>query len=322
VRDFFVSFFLMTITPTDYYAGAGIGGSSARGRAYNTASTYAGPAGGLSSIQGGTSRINEDVTDLSDNEDNISQIYSPWVEWFLSQSSHDFFVEIDEEYILDRFNLTGLTSNPHFQQALDRITKRRSDDEDHDIQQTNMSMAYSNSIADSDRYANHSSYNHPTESEIQEAAIELYGMVHARYIITPTGLAKMFEKFRSGVFGKCPRVYCRSFSLVPLGLTDLPRRSSVLLYCIHCEDAYHPRSNRYSNIDGAYFGTSFPHLFFQTFKQVLPKKSTDHYVPRIFGFRLYTGPKENSSNIQEETSHSMTICMEEDSGDKKNQFPN
>ena len=32
------------------------------------------------------------------------------------------------------------------------------------------------------------------------------------------------------------------------------------------EDLYNPKSGRHSAIDGAYFGTSFPAMFFQNFQ--------------------------------------------------------
>lgn len=42
------------------------------------------------------------------------------------------------------------------------------------------------------------------------------------------------------------------------------------------------------DIDGAYFGTSFPHLFFQQYKNSRPQsKHTDYYIPKIFGFKLH-----------------------------------
>lgn len=264
------------------------------------------------------SRLNEEETDSSEEEDSVSQAYSPWIEWFLSQPAHDFFVEIDEEYILDRFNLTGLTSiSSHFQRALDRITKHTDEDEDEREAENAEQMDHNRDISnahgivsmdttmleDEKRIITASNEHHTsiTESEIQNTAIHLYGLIHARYIITSTGMNKMFEKFRTGIFGKCPRVFCRSFSLVPVGLSDIPGQSSVQLYCAHCEDVYRPRSNRYNTIDGAYFGTSFPHLFFQCFKQTIPRKSLDHYVPKIFGFRLYSSQKELYS-LNEEIS--------------------
>lgn len=52
----------------------------------------------------------------------------------------------------------------------------------------------------------------------------------------------------------------------------------------------------YLAVDGAYFGTSFPHLFFQQFKQCVPKKSPDHYIPKIFGFKLYSETQKYTTN--------------------------
>ena len=42
------------------------------------------------------------------------------------------------------------------------------------------------------------------------------------------------------------------------------------------------------NIDGAYFGTTFPHLFLQSYKEaaVLPPKIYQ-YEPKIHGFKIY-----------------------------------
>ncbi|KAL6513531.1 casein kinase 2 regulatory subunit [Orobanche gracilis] len=41
------------------------------------------------------------------------------------------------------------------------------------------------------------------------------------------------------------------------------------------------------HIDGAYFGTTFPHLFSMTYGHLNPQKSTQNYVPRVFGFKLH-----------------------------------
>ena len=45
--------------------------------------------------------------------------------------------------------------------------------------------------------------------------------------------------------------------------------------------------NRHQYIDGASFGTTFPHLFFHTFPELIPKKYSDRYIPKIFGFRVH-----------------------------------
>ena len=41
------------------------------------------------------------------------------------------------------------------------------------------------------------------------------------------------------------------------------------------------------NADGAYFGTTFPHLLLMTYPSLRPPQVTDPYVPRVFGFKLH-----------------------------------
>lgn len=151
-------------------------------------------------------------------------------------------VEIDEEYLTDRFNLTGLnTEVQYYQHALDLVTDVFDVDVDDDMRE-----------------------------QIEASARHLYGLVHARYIVTTRGLAKMvhihstqspshilnlllsfhhvplndqltflesikLEKYKKGDFGKCPRVLCKSQHLLPMGLSDIPKHRPVKLYCPRCE---------------------------------------------------------------------------------------
>ena len=39
--------------------------------------------------------------------------------------------------------------------------------------------------------------------------------------------------------------------------------------------------------DGAYFGTSFPHLLLQAYPELAPSEPLQLYVPRIYGFRVH-----------------------------------
>lgn len=82
----------------------------------------------------------------------------------------------------------------------------------------------------------------------------------------------MLEKYKKADFGRCPRVLCQSQPLLPVGLTDVPFEKSVKLYCGRCEDIYSPKSSRHGSIDGAYFGTSFPHMFFLAYPHLIPSK--------------------------------------------------
>jgi casein kinase II subunit beta len=82
---------------------------------------------------------------------------------FISSRGNEYFCEIDEEYLTDRFNLTGLnTEVQYYQYALDLVTDVFDFDCDDDMRE-----------------------------QIEKSARHLYGLVHARYIVTTRGLAKM-----------------------------------------------------------------------------------------------------------------------------------
>nr|GEY73394.1 putative casein kinase II subunit beta-4 isoform X1 [Tanacetum cinerariifolium]GEY82899.1 putative casein kinase II subunit beta-4 isoform X1 [Tanacetum cinerariifolium] len=101
------------------------------------------------------------------------------------------------------------------------------------------------------------------------------------------GMAAMLEKYKNYDFGRCPRVYCCGQPCLPVGQSDIPRSSTVKIYCPKCEDIYYPRSKYQGNIDGAYFGTTFPHLFLMSYGHLKPQKATQSYTQRVFGFKLH-----------------------------------
>lgn len=90
--------------------------------------------------------------------------------------------------------------------------------------------------------------------------MDLYGLIHARFILSPRGLAMMKEKFMLGSFGTCPRVHCERQNVLPIGVSEELSTSRVKVYCPRCQDVYTPRQKQL-DIDGAYFGSSFPHVF-------------------------------------------------------------
>lgn len=190
-----------------------------------------------------------------------------WITWFCSIKGNEFFCEVDEEYIQDEFNLTGLASYvPYYDFALDTI----------------LDLEPSETFTDEQ------------QEMIENSAEMLYGLIHARFIITSRGLSAMYEKFTNVDFGRCPRIFCQGQPVLPVGLSDIPRTSPVKIYCPKCNDVYFPRSSRQGSLDGAFFGTTFPHLTCMVYPEVVPAKPTQSYIPRIFGYKIHKSAFDRS----------------------------
>ncbi|GAB2296649.1 casein kinase 2 regulatory subunit [Dionaea muscipula] len=192
----------------------------------------------------------------SDGED------TSWISWFCNLRGNEFFCEVDDDYIQDDFNLCGLSSQvPYYDYALDLIL---------------------------DVESSHGDMFTEEQNELVESAAEmLYGLIHARCILTSKGMGAMLEKYKNYDFGRCPRVYCCGQPCLPVGQSDIPRSSTVKIYCPKCEDIYYPRSKYQGNIDGAYFGTTFPHLFLMSYPHLKLQKPSQSYTPRVFGFKIH-----------------------------------
>ncbi|EPQ30219.1 uncharacterized protein PFL1_02335 [Pseudozyma flocculosa PF-1] len=168
-----------------------------------------------------------------------------WISWFCALQGHEYYAEVTEDFIEDDFNLTGLSALvPFYKEALEMILDVEPPEED--------------------------SLKIPDVSIVESSAELLYGLIHQRYILTRQGLQQMVEKYEAGHFGYCPRVFCHSHPVLPCGRSDLPGLDTVKLFCPNCIDQYSPPSSRYHGVDGAFFGTTFPHLFFQTYRDLAP----------------------------------------------------
>jgi casein kinase II subunit beta len=62
----------------------------------------------------------------------------------------------------------------------------------------------------------------------------------------------------------------------------------VKLYCPKCMDVYTPKSSRHHHTDGAYFSTGFPHMLFMVHPEYRPKRPTNQFVARLYGFKIHT----------------------------------
>ena len=110
--------------------------------------------------------------DSLDESDEGSDSYGSeddyaWIPWFCALKGNEFFSEVDEEFAQDAFNLTGLEQLvPYFDQALDMIL---------DVELTDV-------------------MTEETQEVIENDAENLFGLIHARYIITSRGLQAMVSR--------------------------------------------------------------------------------------------------------------------------------
>ena len=102
-------------------------------------------------------------SDLS--SDDLSEDTASWISWFCSIRGNEFFCQVDEEYINDNFNLSGLKEDvPYYDMALETIL---------DVDQPNSQLS-------------------ENQQESVDASAELlYGLIHSRFILTAKGLTLM-----------------------------------------------------------------------------------------------------------------------------------
>ena len=126
---------------------------------------------------------------------------------------------------------------------------------------------------------------------IQSQAEILYGLAHAKYLLTVEGQEKMISKQKSKIFAHCPRLYCQRTTCFPCGVSDSLQELSIKMYCPNCHEIYNVSDDLISNIDGAYFGLKWLECVCQSHPELRLSSQTPEYVPRIYGFRIYQPPE-------------------------------
>eukprot|EP00624_Nannochloropsis_granulata_P006954 evm.model.NODE_5589_length_28864_cov_20.848082.2 len=266
----------------------------------------------------------DDVGKEDDDDDSLEALLSApvledrraqssWVHRFCSTSGNEFFCAVPASFLADEFNWLGLPS---------------------DLAAINLLLG---NVVDK---GNKRTIKVNKENRLplvwdEATAQRMYGLIHARFIVTQKGLNAMREKYERGHFGRCPRLACNEQALLPVGIRDeesgkeqgeedeghgqRARKGCVNVYCPRCQELYRPADPYHQQLNGAYWGTSFAHLFTLAFPDLRPvpslreesligtgkgdnhsaigvsSKSSSNirsstgehtYLPRVFGFRV------------------------------------
>ena len=215
------------------------------------------------------SNSSEDTSEASD----IS-----WIESFCAERGHEWFCEVDRDFITNPADLAGITlKNGPLVKALSGIL---------DLEQTEDTPE-----TDSD--------------QLLLSMEELYSLLHARYICTPKGLAQMVctsfyviftslinvfqkEKYDKGSFARCLRIECEGCQMIPFGQSAQYGQDQVVLFCPSCFDVYLPPLRRHHNIDGSAFGPDFLIAFLRQYPELLQKQPKQVPTRKLYGFPLFT----------------------------------
>lgn len=125
------------------------------------------------------------------------------------------------------------------------------------------------------------------------------------------GMFSIKTQYAAKEFGTCPLIQCNGQPVLPIGLKDEIGMDTVKIFCPKCQCVYQPppirtrSSGHYSTsgggggaVDGAAFGTTFPHLFLMTFNNLVPDPlpPDSAYIPRVFGFRVHQSVRQQHAS--------------------------
>lgn len=188
-----------------------------------------------------------------------------WKDYFLQDPGNSWFVDISPDFVNDRFNLFGLQNEiTHFNICADIISGK--------IKKESVDPKY--------------------RSEVNKNLPIVYGMIHARYIMSPEGMDKFQDKYEKRVFGTCPRVNCREEPLLPIGKSTHCEVDTVKLYCPCCRKVYMPRPIK--NLDGAFWGPDAAHLLIDKMKIIDHCLNYKQFKVQAFGFEIYDKRKNDN----------------------------
>ena len=215
-----------------------------------------------------------------------------WIQWFCSMEGHDFFCEVDRSFIGTIFIFSRARRRRKSKSVLTTTNTKKTESRFNlygiNTEVTNFNEGL-NIILDYVSSDSSSADDWNRDDWSRKEWMDLYGRIHARFILTARGQQLMLQKYLSEEFGRCPRVYCEGHPVLPVGLSNKPGKHRVMAFCPKCQDVFIPPNTlaaRY--VDGAYFGSTFPHFFLMQYPDHVPPRPDVTYSPRIFGYKIHS----------------------------------
>jgi len=213
--------------------------------------------------------LRQSMLSMSDSSSSDYSDEESAIEWLLSQQGNQLLVRVDEDYIEDAFNLYGLNKViPNFRDTL-RLLLTTAEDAEICLEDDHRGPCY-------------------------QTLLDLYGLIHARYILTTPGMNKLRRKLQNGVYGCCPNYPDQR--VLPIGMSDVLGSGPPLGYVVERGEVVQ-MPNWGDQLDGAYFGTTSTNLFLMLNPGLhgsqgwpvlgtFPTPQPQEYCPRIFGFKV------------------------------------
>ena len=205
------------------------------------------------------SKVLNDETEETESDTESSN--QSWVDSFLERTHSNWLCRVPDSFLLDNFNLYGLSKIfPRYERCIEIIR---------DISQ----------ITDEELLD-------PEQPTIDSILQGIYYIIHSRYIQSNSGLKAMKEKYEKGIFGKCPRIECHGQKVIATGASSSLGVFQCCVYCPRCQDVYHTPDIYASQLDSAAFGSSYGPLFFRTFPNLNPHEEPVMPEKTVFGFKI------------------------------------
>ncbi|CAK56244.1 unnamed protein product (macronuclear) [Paramecium tetraurelia] len=197
-----------------------------------------------------------------EEESQYSEHPGGWIEWFCAHEDHQFLCEVDDDFIRDPFNQIGIKGKFAFYSEAINMILQSTSPEDQDLED--------------ERFL-----------EVYQEASDIYDSYLLRKDRQQCG-----KDLLQGKFGHCPRIYCEKQNVIPIGLCEDLKTARVKVFCPRCEEVYMPKK-KCADIDGAYFGKSFPQFLLMTYPDLHPKyqllpdtQIKSNFEPTLFGFKI------------------------------------